>query len=44
MKMTREEFSKTLTKLRKKTLLGQKQTNTGILPDARNVSANEEDF
>ncbi len=46
MKMSKEQFSKTLTRLRKKTLLGQKQTNrgSGVLPDARMVSAQEEDF
>lgn len=46
MKMDKSQFSKTLTRLRKKTLLGQKQTNKGnsIIPDARNISANEQDL
>jgi hypothetical protein len=46
MKMNKEQFSKTLTRLRKKTLLGQKQTNRGkgVVPDARKISANEEDL
>jgi len=46
MKMNKEQFSKTLTSLRKKTLLGQKQTNRGkgVIPDARKISANEEDL
>lgn len=43
--MNKERFSHTLTQLRKKTLLGQKQTNKGALvPDARKISAKEEDF
>lgn len=44
MKMNKEQFSKTLTDLRKKTLLGQKQTNKGFVPDARLISATEEEF
>ena len=43
-KMSKEEFSKTLTTLRKKTLLGNKQINKGFVPDARLISAKEEDF
>jgi len=33
-----------LTQLRKQTLLGHKQTNKGFVPDARLVSATEEEF
>ena len=44
MAMNKEEFSKTLTELRKKTLLGKKQTNKGFVPDARLISATEQDF
>ena len=44
MKMDKQQFSKTLTDLRKKTLLGQKQTNKGFIPDARLISAKEEEF
>ena len=44
-KMNKEQFSQTLTKLRKKTFLGGKQTNkSGIMPDARMISAKEKDF
>ena len=42
--LTKEQFSKTLTKLRKKTTLGHKQTNKGFVPDARMIAATEEDF
>lgn len=44
MRMNKQQFSKTLTDLRKKTLLGQKQTNKGFIPDARLISAKEEEF
>lgn len=45
MRMNREQFIKTFTNLRKKTLLGQKQANRGrLIPDARKISANEDDF
>ncbi|TNV81655.1 hypothetical protein FGO68_gene3874 [Halteria grandinella] len=44
MKMNRDQFTKTFTNLRKKTLLGQKQTNKSGILDARNISAKEEDF
>lgn len=43
-KMDKKQFSKVLTDLRKKTMLGQKQTNKGFVPDARLISAKEEDF
>ncbi|CDW75918.1 calciumbinding atopy-related autoantigen [Stylonychia lemnae] len=43
-KMNQDEFSKTLTTLRKKTLLGTKQINKGMVPDARLISATEDDF
>ena len=43
-KMTKEELSSALTHLRKNTLLGHKQTNRGFVPDARLISAKEEDF
>lgn len=43
-KMNKEQFSKALTELRKKTLLGNKQTNKAFVPDARLVSATEEEF
>ena len=34
-----------MTKLRKKTKLGQKQANKGgVIPDARNISATEKEF
>lgn len=33
-----------MTQLRKKTLLGTKQTNKGFVPDARLISATEEEF
>jgi hypothetical protein len=43
--MTKEKFSLTLGKLRKKTFLGGKQTNSkGLMPDARLIKANESDF
>ena len=42
--MNRDQFTKTFTNLRKKTLLGQKQTNKSGILDARNISAKEEDF
>ena len=43
--MTMEQFSKALTKLRKKTIMGQKQTNkSGKMLDSRKISASEEDF
>lgn len=46
LKMNREQFSKTCSSLRKKTILGQKQTNktNGFMPDARSIRAQEEDF
>ena len=43
-KMNKEQFSKTLTDLRKKTHLGNKQTNKGFVPDARAISATEDEF
>eukprot|EP00347_Sterkiella_histriomuscorum_P016798 403351813 len=43
-RMNKEKFSQVLTELRKKTILGQKQTNKGFVPDARLISAKEEDF
>ena len=42
--MNKEQFSKALTDLRKKTLLGSKQANKGFVPDARMISAKEEEF
>ena len=44
VKMNKEQFSHALTDLRKKTLLGNKQINKGIVPDARLTSATEEEF
>lgn len=45
MKMDYTQFSETLSRLRKKTVHGQKQTSrgSGLIPDARKVSANEEE-
>jgi hypothetical protein len=43
-KMTKEQFSKGLTRLRKMTIMGQKQTNKGKMLDARKITAKEEDF
>jgi hypothetical protein len=45
LKMTKERFTETLTKLRHQTLLGKKQTNQSkVIPDARKICAKEEDF
>jgi hypothetical protein len=46
LKMNREQFSKTCSTLRKKTIIGKKQTNksSGLIPDARHVSTNEDDL
>ena len=44
IKMNKEQFSQALTDLRKKTLLGNKQINKGMVPDARLTSATEEEF
>jgi hypothetical protein len=43
--MSKEIFSRNLNRLRSKTAMGHKQTNkAGKLPDARKISAQEEDF
>jgi hypothetical protein len=43
MSMSKEKFSTSLTRLRKKTITGQKSANKSKI-DARKISANEEDF
>lgn len=42
-KMNKDQFSTTLTNIRKKTIMGMKQTNKGAI-DARMISASEEEF
>jgi Ca2+-binding EF-hand superfamily protein len=44
LKMSPKAFSSTLTHLRKHTLMGKKQMNKTIMPDARMITAKEEDF